>query len=441
MKALNDRPALFAALALAVISLVSTQVATGQPVTAYLPYTGKADDEIKVAREYEEQFVRRGVRYTDPELQAIIDRVGEGVLPVVTDDFINFRLYLIRDPSPRAFSLADGQIYVHTGLLARLENEAQLAAVLAHEAHHVAAHHHIETDKHRRTRNTITGAVTLSAGPSDERIPDTLQELDPFHIARSEFTKEMEFEADAAAAVSIGNAGYSPAATVRALVNMRKDPDVTIESRGGAFSSGESLLERQGRLQVLLAELPQLNDSMGLAATRPTQLRRVIEMTIDDYIRLNRPGAALKLVDSMITEQPDAFLYAAKGDAHLALGPRPVDIQQEFAAPIIVGRRAEKTRKEINAKYLEMEGGPERLAFNLENAAEAYNTAIQMDDNYARAYRGLGNLHYEQDEFRPAGRNYVKYLKLESDSMDRQFILERLQHIKTELTKQKETGT
>ena len=426
MKALNDRPALFAALALAVISLVSTQVATGQPVTAYLPYTGKADDEIKVAREYEEQFVRRGVRYTDPELQAIIDRVGEGVLPVVTDDFINFRLYLIRDPSPRAFSLADGQIYVHTGLLARLENEAQLAAVLAHEAHHVAAHHHIETDKH---------------GPSNELGADTLQEADPFHIARSEFTKEMEFEADAAAAVSIGNAGYSPAATVRALVNMRKDPEVTIESRGGAFSSGESLLERQGRLQVLLAELPQLNDSMGLAATRPTQLRRVIEMTIDDYIRLNRPGAALKLVDSMITEQPDAFLYAAKGDAHLALGPRPVDIQQEFAAPIIVGRRAEKTRKEINAKYLEMEGGPERLAFNLENAAEAYNTAIQMDDNYARAYRGLGNLHYEQDEFRQAGRNYVKYLKLESDSMDRQFILERLQHIKTELTKQKETGT
>ena len=179
---------------------------------------------------------------------------------------------------------------------------------------------------------------------------------------------------------------------------------------------------------------------MGQAATRPTQLQRVIEMTIDDYIRLNRPGAALKLVDSMLAEQPDAFLYAAKGDAHLALGPRPVDIQQEFATPIIVGRRAEKTRVEINAKYLEMEGGPERLAFNLESAAEAYNTAMQMDENYARAYRGLGNLHYEQEEFRPAGRNYVKYLKLETDSMDRQFILERLQHIKTELTKQKEAG-
>jgi tetratricopeptide (TPR) repeat protein len=439
MKALNDRPALFAALAMAVTSLGSTQEATGQPVTAYPPYTGKADDEIKVAREYEEQFVRRGVRYTDPELQSIIDRVGEGVMPVVTDDFINFRLYLIRDPSPRAFSLADGQIYVHTGLLARLENEAQLAAVLAHEAHHVAAHHHIETDKHRRTRNAITGAVTLSPGPSNELGADTLQEADPFHIARSEFTEEMEFEADAAAVVSIGNTGYSPAAAVRALGNMRKDPEVTIENRGGSFSSGESLLERQGRLQVLLAELPQFNDSLGLAATRPTQLRRVIEMTIDDYIRLNRPGAALKLVDSMIAERPDAFLYAAKGDAHLALGSRPVDIQQEFAAPIIVGRRAEKTRDEINAKYLEMEGGPERLAFNLESAAEAYNTAIQMDDNYARAYRGLGNLHYEQDDFRPAGRNYVKYLKLETDSMDRQFILERLQHIKTELTKQKET--
>lgn len=410
-------------------------------MTAYPPYAGKADDEIKVAREYEEQFVRRGVRYSDPELQAIIDRVGERVQPVVTDDFIDFRLYLIRDPSPRVFSLADGQIYVHTGLLARLENEAQLAAVLAHEAHHVAAHHHLETDKHRRTRNAVTGTVTLVFDDRDDPFDDSIQEMDPFHIARSEFSEEMEFEADEAAAVMIGNAGYSPTATVRALANMRKDPEATIEGQGGSFNSAESLLARQGRLQALVTELPQLHANPGIVEARPLQLRRVIEMTIDDYIRLNRPGAALRLVDSMITEQPDAFLYAAKGDAHLALGPRPVDIEQEFAAWIIVGRRAEKTREEIHAKYLEMEGGPERLAFNLESAAEAYNTAIQMDDTYARAYRGLGNLYYEHDEFRPAGRNYVKYLKLESDSMDRQFILERLQHIKTELTRQKEGGT
>ena len=175
-------------------------------------------------------------------------------------------------------------------------------------------------------------------------------------------------------------------------------------------------------------------------SARPVQLRRVIEMTIDDYIRLNRPGMALTFAESLIAEDSDAFLYAAKGDSHHMLGPRPVQLEQEFFAWIVDGKRAEKTREEIHAKYLEMEGGPERLAYNLESAQAAYEKAIELDENNARAYRGLGNLYYEQDDLRQAGRNYVTYLKLESESVDRTFVLERLQHIKVELTKQKEAG-
>ena len=170
------------------------------------------------------------------------------------------------------------------------------------------------------------------------------------------------------------------------------------------------------------------------------QLRRVIEMTIDDYIRLDRPGAALKFAESLLAEQPDAFLYAAKGDAHHALGPRGVDLQQEFLTPTVVGKRAEKTREEEFQKYLATEGGPERLAFNLDSAAKAYEMAIQLDETNARAHRGLGNLYYEQEDYRQAGRNYVKYLKFAPDSIDRPYVLERLQHIKVELTKQKEGG-
>ena len=86
-----------------------------------------------------------------------------------------------------------------------------------------------------------------------------------------------------------------------------------------------------------------------------------------------------------------------------------------------------------------MEGGPERLAHNLESAAKAYDMAIQLDENNARAYRGLGNMYYEQKDFRQAGRNYVKYVKLAPEADDRPFVLENLQLIKSELTKQTET--
>ena len=421
---------------LILVSLGASCAAWGDEMPGYEPLEkGAKAPVVKLAGEIEEQFVRRGIRFNDSELQEILDRVAERVVPVVADAYIDYRVYLIRDPSPRAVSFADGQIYVHTGLLARLENEAQLAAVIAHEAHHVAAHHHIEADRERRTLASASGFFTFN--DSDSGFGG---DVEFERVWQTEFTPEMESAADIGAAALIGRAGYPPVAVMDALAILRKDPELTIERETAAFNSSESLLARQGRLGEVMDELPQLHAGSELTGTRPLQLRRVIEMTVDDYIRLDRPGAALSFVELLIAEQPDAFLHAAKGDSHLALGPRPVELQQEFSTWVIVGRRAEKTREEIYAKYLELEGGPERLAFNLDSAKQEYETAIELDENYARAYRGLGNFYYEQKDYRPAGRNYLKYLKLEADPMDRQFVLERLQHIKSELTKQKEAN-
>ena len=420
------------------VSLAGFQPANSEVIAPYEPYEkGVKSPVIKTAAEHEEQFVRRGLRFNDAELLEILNRVADNVVPTVADSYIDFRVYLIRDPSPAVFSLADGQIYVHTGLLARLENEAQLAAVLAHEAHHIAAHDHIAADRDRRYKQNIGGAALglLNTNAGD----GVGYESEYRNIAQSEFSPEMEYEADAAAAMLLSQAGYAPDAVPRALEIFREDPELTVDRQFASFNSPESLLERQGRVQVLVRGLSHASNP-DVDGTRGVQLRRVIEMTIDDYIRLDRPGTALQFIQSLINEEPDAFLYAAMGDSHHALGPRAVGIEHEFAWYSIDGKLAAKTREEQFAKYMELEGGPERLANNLESAVAAYNMAIELDENNARAYRGLGNLAYEREEYRQAGRNYMKYMKLEGDSMDRPFVLERLQHIKTELTKQKEAG-
>ena len=412
--------------------------ASSQETSIYPPLVNGAKDPlINVAREQEEQFVRRGIRFNDPELQEIVSRVAAAVVPPVTDSFIQFRVYLIRDPSPFAFSLADGQIYVHTGLLARLDNEAQLAAVLAHESHHVAAHHHIQAHDLRRTKGNIAGvgAALLNRGTASD---GTSYESELDDIVQTEFSDDMEFEADAGSVMLIKLAGYAPIAAVQTLARLRQDPELTAVSPTTSFNRLESMAERQGRLQELVTAPALQYSNVTAADPRPLLLRRVIEMTIDDYIRLDRPGTALEFVDEMIAVQADAFLYAAKGDAHLALGPRPIHEDRLLKMKVSYKDRALFTRDEINEKYLAMEGGPERLAYNLDSAASSYNRAIELDQNNARAYRGLGNLYFEQQDYRLAGRNYVLYLKLADDTMDRPYVLENLQVIKAELTKQKE---
>src|SRR5947208_3849184 len=47
----------------------------------------------------------------------------------------------MRDPIPNAFALPNGSIYINTGLLALLDDENQLAAVIAHEITHVSRRH------------------------------------------------------------------------------------------------------------------------------------------------------------------------------------------------------------------------------------------------------------------------------------------------------------
>lgn len=77
----------------------------------------------------------------DPEVTAYVQRVGIGLVPAYARDQFEFSFSVIEDPSLNAFALPNGSIYVHTGLLARMDNEAQLAVVLGHEIGHVTQLH------------------------------------------------------------------------------------------------------------------------------------------------------------------------------------------------------------------------------------------------------------------------------------------------------------
>jgi predicted Zn-dependent protease len=86
----------------------------------------------------------------DPGLQAYVEKVGKSLVPSWVDPNVyRFTFSIIADPSLNAFALPDGTVVVHTGLLAALENEAQLATVLGHEIGHVTHRHGFRGYKHQ----------------------------------------------------------------------------------------------------------------------------------------------------------------------------------------------------------------------------------------------------------------------------------------------------
>ncbi len=93
----------------------------------------------EAAPEFEKEF---GGRVQDEQLQSYVLAVG-GKVAGVSDREMPYEFTLLRSEVPNAFALPGGKIFITAGLMRRMSNERQLAAVLAHETAHVAAKHNV----------------------------------------------------------------------------------------------------------------------------------------------------------------------------------------------------------------------------------------------------------------------------------------------------------
>ncbi len=98
--------------------------------------------------------------YDNPILQDYVNSLGQSLVPKDSPNLFAFRLVL--NPVPRAESLTTGTIYVSTGLVSMLDNEAQLAYVLAHEISHIEKMHRFQ-----EIRNTILDRALIAERDKD----------------------------------------------------------------------------------------------------------------------------------------------------------------------------------------------------------------------------------------------------------------------------------
>lgn len=116
------------------------------------------------------------------KLQGYVNKVGYKLLPKrakkeqINQGPVYYRFYVIEDPIPNAFAFPNGMIFIHTGLLEIIENEAQLAVILGHEIAHV-------THEHGRERYENTGLIvdvtSLAETFFEKSLSKTVSDLAP----------------------------------------------------------------------------------------------------------------------------------------------------------------------------------------------------------------------------------------------------------------------
>ena len=138
------------------------------PVGAEGPAFKPANDERRLwdqAKEEERKLRDKATLYQDPLLEDYLNQVAGRLAPpeVKGQEAIRLRVHAIKDPTLNAFTFPTGSIYVHTGLLARLENEAQLAVVLGHEETHATHRHALEFQRSARNKAIGFSLASLAA--------------------------------------------------------------------------------------------------------------------------------------------------------------------------------------------------------------------------------------------------------------------------------------
>lgn len=130
-----------------------------------------------------DELISSGKVLVNDPLGDYVNKVADKLLAHDPDLRSNIQLYVVKSPVVNAFTFDKGIIFVNIGLLAQLENEAQLAFILAHEITHFTSRHainaYVEYDK------IDQGRSSYRRSSYEDRI-----------TAKSNYSKELETEAD-----------------------------------------------------------------------------------------------------------------------------------------------------------------------------------------------------------------------------------------------------
>jgi len=177
-------------------------------------YKGTKDRDIEIGKQYAAQVEKEMKIVPNEELTAYINRVGKRLVSSgLLDRDFPYTFKVVQEPSINAFALPGGPMFVHTGLIAAAENEAQLAGVLAHELAHVSLRHGVANASKQQTISTIGG---LGAGILGGMLGGSLGDLAAQGAQMgtqawvSKYSRSAESEADLLGEHVMAKAGYNP---------------------------------------------------------------------------------------------------------------------------------------------------------------------------------------------------------------------------------------
>ena len=328
---------------------------------------------------YEDKLKSSGTRVRDKNL----DKYLMNILCKLTVYCKDIRIYVQDIPYFNAFMAPNGMMVVWTGLLLRVENEAQLVAVIGHEAGHYIRRHSLKAwlDAKARTDLMAILSIGIAVGgvPGGGDIFNVTQLLQAGIMAKH--SRDNEREADEIGLDALIKAGYDPDEAPKVWENIIKEMELGENKNPPAFFASHP--NPKERIQNLHEQAKKY--TITERQHNKENLKEVIDPHMEkwmrDEIRVNNKIEQTEFVFSTV--------YKDKKDSHLL----------KFYQGEMYRLRKDKE--------------------NNEKAIKFYEESIKEKNDFPNSYRELGLLLLKNDKKKvEAKKNLQKYIELAPNAED-----------------------
>lgn len=381
------------------------------------PFKPEADERQiwAQAEKEEEKLLKQLKRMDDPLLEEYLGAIGDRLLPdeVRAAGGPGLRFGVVQDPTLNAFAMPNGRIYVHTGLLSRVENEAQLASVLGHEITHVTNRDALRFQRDAQWKTVAYNVVAIAASIGVAVAAGSRAEKGD-HVGAAVlgqaaaavlglglqlaaiasingYGRDLEREADVGGMERLVAAGYDPGEAVRVFALLRDESEERGPIETFFFGSHPRLEERVESTTALVkaryALVAGAPDRIRNTEEFDLRMRTVVRENAALDIRAGRFALAGRQLDRVLAVTPrDPIAHSYYGDLHRLQAQRARGVEDKRA---LAGQ-----------------------------ALGRYEQAVELDPAYADPWRQLGLLYYQQKESAKARAAFERYLALRPAAPD-----------------------
>ncbi len=323
---------------------------------------GKQDIQalMEAVRADEKRLEQSDALYNDPKLEAYVNQVAMRLVATVPEKDGGFRVKVIKDPHLNAFTYPDGFCYVNTGILARLENEAQLAALLAHEIGHYVNHHAVNGI--RRLQHQPDPAARDLA---DKDTASSALVAQSVECTWSGYRHEAELEADREGLKLMMRAGYNPYEALRLFEHLAEEMAREKYHEPLFFGTHPRL---QTRIEKCSEFLASIDPTRGFRLNGENRFGFMLRDVILDNISLDIQAGRF----AQARQASERFLATYSDDARVYYLLGEICRQQ--------GRDGDESNR----------------------AESFYKRAIDLDAGYPEPYRALGLMFYKAGQSQQA---------------------------------------